>query len=94
MLRMILIAFCLLVTACTASGDIISDNLDTQKDLSPTEVEDDLFLSTFEGILGHAHVQKGGKEGVACKYDPGSAFNWPRLRRALEREIANTTSSA
>ena len=50
MLRMILIAFCLLVTACTASGDIISDNLDTQKDLSPTEVEDDLFLSTFEGI--------------------------------------------
>ncbi len=50
MLRMILIAFCLLVTACTASGDIISDNLDTQKDLSPTEAEDDLFLSTLEGI--------------------------------------------
>jgi len=39
--------------------------------------------STFEGILGHAHVQKGEKEGVACKYDPGSAFNWSRLRRAL-----------
>lgn len=49
--------------------------------------------STFEGILGHAHVQKGEMEGVSCKYDPGSAFNWPRLRRALENEIANKTSS-
>ena len=50
--------------------------------------------STFEGILGHAHVQKGETEDISCKYDPGSAFNWPRLRRALEHEIANTTSSA
>ena len=39
---------------------------------------------TFEGVLGHAHVQKGEKENISCKYDPGSAFNWPRLRRALE----------
>ncbi len=43
--------------------------------------------STFEGVLGHAHVQKGGIEGVSCKYDPGSAFNWPRLRRAFASEI-------
>ncbi len=38
----------------------------------------------FSGILGHAHVQKG-ENGVACKYDPGSAFNWPRLREAFLR---------
>ncbi|MBT5551243.1 MAG: N-acetylmuramyl-L-alanine amidase [Nitrospina sp.] len=38
--------------------------------------------SKFSGILGHAHVQKG-ENGVACKYDPGSAFNWPRLRKAF-----------
>ncbi len=50
MLRMILIAFCLLVSACMASIDISSDDLDTQKDLSPADVEEDLFLSTLEGI--------------------------------------------
>ena len=49
--------------------------------------------ATFEGILGHAHVQKGEREDLSCKYDPGSAFNWPRLRRALEREAANRKSS-
>jgi len=38
--------------------------------------------STFKGVLGHAHVQKG-ENGLSCKYDPGSAFNWPRLRRAF-----------
>ncbi len=38
----------------------------------------------FSGILGHAHVQKG-ENGVACKSDPGSAFNWPRLREAFLR---------
>ena len=48
--------------------------------------------STFEGILGHAHVQKGETEGVSCKYDPGSAFNWPRLRHALEQKIASMIS--
>lgn len=37
----------------------------------------------FEGILGHAHVQAGKADGVKCKYDPGSAFNWSRLRRAI-----------
>ena len=50
MLRMILIAFCLLVSACTANIDISSDDLDAQKDLSPADVEEDLFLSTLEGI--------------------------------------------
>ena len=50
MLRMILVAFCLLAAACTAEADISSDNLDTNKDLSPADVEDDLFLSTLEGI--------------------------------------------
>jgi thiol-disulfide isomerase/thioredoxin len=50
MLRTILVAFCLLVGACTAPQDTVSDNLDNQKDLSPAEVEDDIFLSTLEGI--------------------------------------------
>ena len=45
-------------------------------------------FSTFKGILGHAHVQRGAIEGVSCKYDPGSAFNWLRLRRALAKEIS------
>ncbi|KMP11407.1 N-acetylmuramyl-L-alanine amidase [Candidatus Nitromaritima sp. SCGC AAA799-A02] len=45
--------------------------------------------SAFAGVMGHFHVQKGGVEGVSCKFDPGSAFNWPRLRRAFEKEIAN-----
>ncbi len=38
--------------------------------------------SSFSGILGHAHVQKGAK-GLECKYDPGSAFNWARLKKAF-----------
>ena len=39
--------------------------------------------STFKGVLGHAHVQRG-ENGISCKYDPGSAFNWPRLRLAFD----------
>ncbi len=42
-------------------------------------------FARFEGILGHAHVQAGTTEGVTCKYDPGSAFDWGRLRRAFTR---------
>lgn len=43
-------------------------------------------FSKFKGILGHAHVQNGTGDGVKNKYDPGSAFNWGRLRRALANE--------
>jgi N-acetylmuramoyl-L-alanine amidase len=43
-------------------------------------------FSKFKGILGHAHVQGGTGEAVKKKYDPGSAFNWGRLRRALAGE--------
>ena len=50
MLRMILVAFCLLAAACVAPNDTVSDDLDTQKDLSPADVEDDVFLNTLEGI--------------------------------------------
>jgi len=50
MLRIILVAFSMLATACTATGTIVSDDFNDQKDLSPTDVEDDLFLSTLEGI--------------------------------------------
>lgn len=41
-------------------------------------------FASFRGILGHAHVQAGTAPGVKCKYDPGSAFDWGRLRRAFE----------
>ena len=50
MLRTLLVIFCLLGTACAAEINIGSDDIDTKKDLSPAEVEDDLFLSTLEGI--------------------------------------------
>ena len=50
MLRTILVAFCLLAGACMATPDTVSDDLDKQKDLSPAEVEDDVFLSALEGI--------------------------------------------
>ena len=43
-------------------------------------------FSTFKGILGHAHVQNGSGEGIKEKYDPGSAFNWGRLRNTLARK--------
>lgn len=41
-------------------------------------------FSTFAGVLGHAHVQAGGRSGVETKHDPGSAFNWSRLRKAFD----------
>ncbi len=50
MLRMILIAFCLLAAACVAPHDTVFDDLDNQKDLSPADVEDDVFLGTLEAI--------------------------------------------
>lgn len=40
-------------------------------------------FATFKGILGHAHVQGGDTDGVKRKYDPGSAFDWGRLRRSF-----------
>ncbi len=42
--------------------------------------------STFKGVLGHAHVQKGASADLKPKYDPGSAFDWPRLRRAFLKQ--------
>ena len=50
MLRMISLILCLLATACYAPVDSVFDSLDNQKDLSPADVEDDVFLSTLEGI--------------------------------------------
>ena len=50
MLRTILIAFCLIAAACAETHDTVSDNLGNQKDLSPTDVEDDVFLATLEAI--------------------------------------------
>ncbi len=40
----------------------------------------------FCGVLGHAHVQSGSGGGTAMKkHDPGSAFDWGRLRQAARR---------
>ena len=50
MRRIGLVLFCLLLAACTATGTIVSDNPDNQKDLSPADVEDDVFLDTLETI--------------------------------------------
>ena len=47
--------------------------------------------SKFSGILGHAHVQKGDN-GLECKYDPGSAFNWTRLKKAFDSSSRGSTS--
>ncbi|CCQ91901.1 putative N-acetylmuramyl-L-alanine amidase, negative regulator of AmpC, AmpD [Nitrospina gracilis 3/211] len=47
-------------------------------------------FATFRGILGHFHVQAGTTPGVKCKYDPGSAFDWGRVRRALETQQQTT----
>ena len=44
-------------------------------------------FSKFKGVLGHAHVQDGTGEAVKKKYDPGSAFNWGRLRRSLAGKV-------
>ncbi len=40
-------------------------------------------FSSFQGILGHAHVQSGKTGAVKRKFDPGSAFDWGRLRQAF-----------
>ncbi|MEE9259047.1 MAG: N-acetylmuramyl-L-alanine amidase, partial [Nitrospinaceae bacterium] len=49
--------------------------------------------SRFAGVLGHAHVQNGTGDGIERKYDPGSAFDWPRLRRAFKEEEKRKTSA-
>jgi len=46
-------------------------------------------FATFQGILGHAHVQAGAAPGLAPKYDPGSAFDWSRLRKAFRKYLAS-----
>jgi thiol-disulfide isomerase/thioredoxin len=38
------------MVACVAPSDTVSDDLNTQKDLSPADVEDDIFLATLETI--------------------------------------------
>ena len=50
MLRLISLILCLLMVACPAPQDTVFDDLDNQKDLSPADVEDDVFLATLEAI--------------------------------------------
>jgi len=38
------------MVACQAPQDTVFDDLDNQKDLSPADVEDDMFLGTLEAI--------------------------------------------
>ena len=45
-------------------------------------------FSSFAGILGHCHIQNGDHPKVGKKFDPGSAFNWGRLRKELLKEDA------
>ncbi|GJL77096.1 MAG: hypothetical protein NPINA01_00850 [Nitrospinaceae bacterium] len=40
-------------------------------------------FSRFSGFLGHCHIQEGTSSNLKPKYDPGSAFNWSRLRKAF-----------
>tara|TARA_R100001082_G_scaffold42707_2_gene22681 strand:+ start:5020 stop:5679 length:660 start_codon:yes stop_codon:yes gene_type:complete len=50
MLRTLLAAFCLLASACTPPEANNFKTIDPQKDISPTNVENDVFLSTLEAI--------------------------------------------
>jgi thiol-disulfide isomerase/thioredoxin len=50
MLRFVSLTLCLLIVACQAPQDTVFDDLDNQKDLSPADVEDDMFLGTLEVI--------------------------------------------
>jgi len=34
----------------------------------------------------HCHIQQGTAGDLRPKYDPGSAFNWSRLRKAFLQE--------
>lgn len=56
--------------------------LDKRSGKTPLDRLDD--FAAFEGIVGHAHVQAGAAPGIKKKYDPGSAFDWARLRREFE----------
>ena len=47
MLRTVLVVICLLATACSDTETVVSEN---QKDLTPADVEEDLFLTTIEGV--------------------------------------------
>ncbi|MFQ5450528.1 MAG: N-acetylmuramyl-L-alanine amidase [Nitrospinaceae bacterium] len=51
-------------------------------------------FSRFAGILGHAHVQKGASPDLRPKYDPGSAFNWSRLRKEFLKEETRRTRAS
>lgn len=47
-------------------------------------------FSKFSGVLGHCHIQQGASSGLRPKYDPGSSFNWSRLRKEFLKESAKT----
>jgi N-acetyl-anhydromuramyl-L-alanine amidase AmpD len=46
-------------------------------------------FAAFCGVLGHAHAQNGTADGIMKKHDPGSAFNWSRLRQELQNAQKN-----
>jgi hypothetical protein len=49
-------------------------------------------FSRFAGVLGHCHIQQGTSDDLRPKYDPGSAFNWSRLRKAFLKETGKKRS--
>jgi N-acetylmuramoyl-L-alanine amidase len=47
-------------------------------------------FSSFSGVLGHCHIQHGGVGNLKTKYDPGSSFNWSRLRKVFLQASGKT----
>ncbi|MCH8311989.1 MAG: N-acetylmuramoyl-L-alanine amidase [Nitrospinae bacterium] len=50
-------------------------------------------FSRFAGVMGHCHIQQGTSDDLRPKYDPGSAFNWSRLRKAFLKETGKRRPS-
>jgi len=68
-----LLAFCLLLGACTAAGTIVSDDPDNQKDLSPADVEDEVFPGPAACMQ---HSQPGIHETNPLDLLPQSPITW------------------
>lgn len=47
-------------------------------------------FSRFPGFLGHCHIQQETSANLTPKYDPGSSFNWSRLRKAFLKASRKT----
>jgi len=73
MLRLILVAFCLFAAACEAPNPTVFDDLDNQKDLSPADVEDEVFPGPAACMQ---HSQPGIHETNPLDLLPPSPITW------------------